>query len=244
MTKGRIFTKKVLFPCTLCKRLNGRPYAYPGHSDLPAMRFDDRAPFASTGCDYLGPLHVLPIYGKDSDKMYKAYVVLYTCAATRAVILEVDNSTNTKHFLQCFRQFISRRGCPALMLSDNGSSFVSRETQEFVANHFIDWKFNVACAPWWGGMWERLVSCIKRCLKRTVGTKQLSYVELQTFVLEIEGILRWIPPPPPPLTKIRIFEKKCQFPLFVKKIHRSKVELYVDFKSVLIFFVAIIVLKI
>ena len=148
VTKGRSFTKKILFPCTLCKRLNGRPYAYPGHSDLPAMRFDDRAPFTSTGCDYLGPLHVLPIYGKDSDKMYKAYVVLYTRAATRAVILEVVNSTNTKNVLQCFRRFISRRGCPALRLSDNGSSFVSRETQEFAANHFIDWKFNVACAPW------------------------------------------------------------------------------------------------
>ena len=63
------------------------------------------------------------------------------------------------------------------------------ETQEFAANHFIDWKFNVACAPWWGGMWERLVSCIERCLKKTIGTKQLSYVELQTFILEIEGIL-------------------------------------------------------
>ena len=138
VTKGRSFTKKILFPCTLSKRLNGRPYAYPGHTDLPAMRFDDRAPFASTGHDYLGPLHVLPIYGKDSDKMYKAYVVLYTCAATRAVILEVVNSTNTKNFLQCFRRFISRRGCPALILSDNGSSFVSRETQEFAANHFID----------------------------------------------------------------------------------------------------------
>ena len=57
VTKGRSLTKKISFPCTLCKRLNGRPYAYSGHSDLPAMRFDDRVPFASTGCDYLGPLH-------------------------------------------------------------------------------------------------------------------------------------------------------------------------------------------
>ena len=46
------------------------------------------------------------------------------------------------------------------------------------------------------------------------------------------------------MTKIRIFEKKNQFPLFFVKIHPSKAEFYVDFKSVLMCFVAIIVLKI
>ena len=75
------------------------------------------------------------------------------------------------------------------MISDNGSSFIANETQSFASNHFIDWKFNVACAPWWGGMWERLVSCVKRCLKRTIGRKQLNYIELQTVILEIEVIL-------------------------------------------------------
>ena len=38
-------------------------------------------------------------------------------------------------------------------------------------------------------MLECLVACIKRCLKKTVETKQLNYVELQTFILEIEVIL-------------------------------------------------------
>ena len=70
--------------CTVCKRLNSRAYAYPGHSDLPPLRFDDRHAFASTGCDYLGPF--------------------YTCAASRAVILDVVNSSNTQNVIQSFRR--------------------------------------------------------------------------------------------------------------------------------------------
>ena len=69
VTKGRHFVKKIISPCITCKKLNCRPYAYPGHSDLPELRFDDRYPFASTGCDYLGPLYVLPVYGKDKGKL-------------------------------------------------------------------------------------------------------------------------------------------------------------------------------
>ena len=61
ITRGRSFVKKVISPCVLCRKLNGRPFVYPGHSDLPELRYDDRFPFASTGCDYLGPLFVQSI---------------------------------------------------------------------------------------------------------------------------------------------------------------------------------------
>lgn len=188
VTRGRSFVKKIVGPCVVCKKLNSRPYEYPGHSDLPDFRFDDRFPFSSTGCDYLGPLHVQPIYG-NTKKLYKAWIVLYTCTASRAVILDVVNSTNAGHFLQSFRRFVARRGSPSLMVSDNGSCFVADETQQYVTNHLIDWKFNVPCAPWMGGIWERIVSCVKKCLKRTIGRRRVNFVELQTLVLEVEAIL-------------------------------------------------------
>ena len=139
----------------MCKRLNGQSYLYPAHSDLPEFRYDDRYPFSSTGCDQLGPLYVLPVYGAEAAKMYKVYVIIYTCAATRAVILDVVHSCTAKSFLQSFRRFIARRGCPALMISDNGAQFIAEETKEFASNHMIDWKYNVPLSPWTGGMWER-----------------------------------------------------------------------------------------
>ena len=188
VTRGRSYVKKLLRTCIVCRKLNARPFKYPGHSELPVVRFDDRSPFSSSGVDHLGPLYCSPVYGK-KDEAFKAYVVLYTCLSTRAVLLDVVQSTDAKSFINSFRRFIARRGCPAIMLSDNGSAFTAAETQKFVANKFIEWRFNIPLAPWQGGIWERLVSCVKRCIKKTVGVRRISYVELQTLIAEIEGIL-------------------------------------------------------
>ena len=51
--------------------------------------------------------------------------------------------------------------------------------------HFVQWNFNVASAPNRGGMWERLVSCVKK----TIGLRQITYIELQTLISEVEVIL-------------------------------------------------------
>ena len=186
--RGRSFVKKLLHPCTLCRKLNARSYKYPAHSDLPALRFDDRYPFSSTGIDYLGPLYCLPVYG-DVNKTFKSWVVIYTCAAIRAVILDVVSNMKAPTFISSLTQFISRRGCPNTIISDNGKYFIADETQRFAGNRFISWKFILENAPWFGGMWERLVASVKRCLKKVIGVKVISYDELQTLVLEIELIL-------------------------------------------------------
>ena len=44
-----------------------------------------------------------------------------------------------------------------LEVSDNGSTIKSEDLKMVLANHCIEWKFNVALAPWWGGFFERLV---------------------------------------------------------------------------------------
>ena len=76
-----------------------------------------------------------------------------------------------------------------MIISDNGSSFTAQETQRFVANREIKWMFNLELAPWWGGIWERLVSLVKSCLKKTIGCKRLSFMELVTIVQDIEFVL-------------------------------------------------------
>ena len=188
ITKGRSYVKKILRQCIVCRKLNCRPLKYPMHSELPVVRFDDRRPFSSCGLDSLGPLFCSPIYAKN-EQSFKAYVIIYTCLSTRAVILDAVHSANAKTFVHSLRRFISRRGCPAVIVSDNGSSFVAEETQKFAADKYIDWRMNIALAPWQGGIWERLVSCVKRCIKKTVGVRKISYIELQTLISEIEAIL-------------------------------------------------------
>lgn len=48
-------------------------------------------------------------------------------------------------------------------------------------------------APRWGGVFERLVKLVKRCLRKTVGSAKLTYDELMTVVTEAETILNCRP---------------------------------------------------
>ena len=46
------------------------------------------------------------------------------------------------------------------------NNFVSKQVQEFVASKFIQWSFNTEAAPWTGGIFERMIKSVKRCLKK------------------------------------------------------------------------------
>ena len=62
-----------------------------------------------------------------------------------------------------------------------------------VLNHLagvgIDWIFNIERAPWWGGVFERMVKSTKRCLKKMIGQAKLSLDEVHTSIVEIESII-------------------------------------------------------
>ena len=188
VTRGRSLVKKLLRPCSTCKKLNARSYYYPQHSNLPKLRFDDRFPFSSTGVDYLGPLYCYPVYG-GKKTVNRAYMALFTCASTRAVSLEVVHDALATTFTDAFSRFVSRRGCPNIVVSDNGSTFDAIETKRFWADRFVEWRPTLEAAPWMGGMYERLVASVKRCIKKVVGVRTLTFVELQTLAAEIELIL-------------------------------------------------------
>ena len=42
---------------------------------------------------------------------------------------------------------------------------------------------------WQGGFWERLIALCKRCLKKVVGRRKLTFDELKVIIFEIESIL-------------------------------------------------------
>ena len=53
----------------------------------------------------------------------------------------------------------------------------------------IQWIFNIERAPWWGGIFERMVRSVKRCLRKTIGRGRLTLDELQTATAEVEMIV-------------------------------------------------------
>ena len=72
----------------------------------------------------------------------------------------------------CFRvlkRFFAARGVQTLIISDNGSQFISNETQSFVNNRGTKWQFNLPSAHWWGGMFEQMIQSMKRCLRKLLG---------------------------------------------------------------------------
>ena len=78
---------------------------------------------------------------------------------------------------------------PSKILSDNGTQFVAELTQLFASNKSIDWQFNVPAAPWWGGLFERMIRMVKRCLKKVVGKARLNYEQMLTLLQEIETVI-------------------------------------------------------
>ena len=98
------------------------------------------------------------------------------------------------------KRFCTRQGLPRLFVSDNGKTFkaasrviativADEAVQQFVSQIRVKWHFNLAKAPWWGGIFERLIWSTKRCLRKVIGQAKLSYDELINAVAEIESII-------------------------------------------------------
>jgi len=95
---------------------------------------------------------------------------------------------------------MSRRGLPATLISDNAKTFKSaskeirtirssEEVQRFLTSNQVTWNFIVERAPWWGGLWERLIGSVKRSLQKTLHRATLNYEELITVLAEVESII-------------------------------------------------------
>ncbi|GBN43714.1 hypothetical protein AVEN_78783-1 [Araneus ventricosus] len=153
-------------------------------------------PFSIVGIDFGGPL-----YTKNSDN--KNYIVLFTCIVIRAVHLELVDNLTTETFLLALRRFITRRGLCSDMWSDNARTFKKSELElkhlwtiinypmvkDFYASHKIQWCFIVEKTSWCGGLYERLIQSVKLALRKTLGKTTLSREELETLLIEIEGVL-------------------------------------------------------
>ena len=190
----RQLVKSIIKKCFVCQRFESKPYRYP--PSLPLYRSQQSLPFETTGLGYLGPVLVKPIFNDiDSNYFHKSQIVLFTCAVARAVHLEVVPNLTESSFICALKRFISRRGIPNLMISDNGTCFKNEEVRlsKKLTGMNISWKFIVPASPWWGGFWERLVQSVKRSLRKTLFRSTLNYEEPVTVVTEIEGIINCRP---------------------------------------------------
>lgn len=196
---GRNLVRLIIHSCVTCRQHEGKPYRTPPPLPLPSFRVNEAPPFSYTGVDYAGPLFVRT-QGIADGNSFKVWICLFTCCITRAVHLELVLDMSALTFIRCLKRFTVRRGLPRKFISDNGKAFKvaartlsdmvkQPEFTKYLERVGVEWTFNLEKAPWWGGIFERLIQSVKRCLRKTIGQAKFSYDELNTALVEIEAIL-------------------------------------------------------
>uniref|UniRef100_A0A1B0DJC4 Uncharacterized protein n=1 Tax=Phlebotomus papatasi TaxID=29031 RepID=A0A1B0DJC4_PHLPP len=170
---------------------------------LPLARLDVyQHPFTNTGLDFFGPIDT-----KLNRSRVKRYGAIFTYLTTRAVHLEVCESLTTDSCIMAIHRFVSRRGSPVKIISDNGTNFkgAKRELKEALkeidqdrigmdlSKRNIEWEYNPPSAPHMGGAWERLIRSVKRSLEATLKASVPTPAILVTAFAEVESILNGRP---------------------------------------------------
>ncbi|XP_018406417.1 PREDICTED: uncharacterized protein LOC108782610 [Cyphomyrmex costatus] len=119
---GRNQVRKIVRSCIRCFLFNADTVNYK-MGDLPKNRVRDAFPFTNTGIDFCGPFYVKEKKYRNRNQI-KAYVCVFICMVVKAVHLEVVSDLTTDGFLAALRRFVSRRGVPTHIHSDNGTNFV------------------------------------------------------------------------------------------------------------------------
>ena len=199
IVKVRALLKSVAHHCMFCKKMFAKSSSQK-MADLPAERLESgHKPFTYVGLDCFG--HFLIKQGRAE---VKRYACLFTCLNTRAVHLEKLNNLDTDSFLNGFRRFVSRRGTPKKVWSDNGTNFVGGSSEmkkcyqqlnesdlmRYSVKQGIEWHFNPPHASHMGGIWERLIRTVRKVMLGLLGTHcRISDEELETLFCEVESIV-------------------------------------------------------
>ena len=193
--KLRSSLRPVKSNCVTCRMFRAATIQ-PIMADLPVERLAYQSPpFTNTGVDYFGPFYVTVRRTTEKSRGF-----LFTCLTTRAVHVEIVPSMDASSCVMGVERFVSRRGTPAILWSDNGTNFVGAEkelreniekwnatnTAVELDHKGIKWRFNPPSAPHQGGIWERLVRTFKRVLYTIFGTRRLTDEVLSTTFCLVE----------------------------------------------------------
>lgn len=110
---------------------------------------------------------------------------------------------DTSSCINAIQRFKVYKGEPREFFSDNGSNFhgadnvlkseFAKLNQDLIQQEFTSteqkWTFNPPKASNMGGVWERLIQTVKRCLKQMLTTKTPTHEMLVTLFAEAENIV-------------------------------------------------------
>ena len=119
-------------------------------------------------------------------------MLIFTCAASRAIHLAVTKSQRAEEFKEKQNAFITRRTRPKRIVSDNVAVFTttaawikkirkSEMLQDYLERQQITWQFNLSKSPWWGGLYERLIKDAKKTFYNTMGRTSCKYEQVNLW---------------------------------------------------------------
>lgn len=204
LIRGKNAVKAQINRCVVCLRYKRQTLSQQ-MGQLPTVRVQANRPFHNVGIDFAGYFEIKTSI-KRNAAFTKCYIALFICMATKAIHLELVNDLSTNAFLSALRRFTARRGIPQQIFSDRGTNFIgannelprllqdscnpsTREVLLNLTNHSIQWNFNPARSPHFGGLWEAGVRSTKYHLKRILQGTKLNYENFNTLLCQIEACL-------------------------------------------------------
>ena len=198
--QGSKLARLVKMDCQLCKLRDAKFLEQP-MGLLPEVRLKPAPAFNHVMLDLFGPYTVRGEVQKRTSG--KAYGVLFTDLAMRAVHIEAVFGYDTSNFLMALSRFASLRGWPEKIYSDPGSQLVGAERelkeawqridreslQRDSAQNGLTWVFGPADSPWHQGAVESLIKAAKRAIHFSVSNQRLSVPEFLTVCCEVSNLL-------------------------------------------------------
>ena len=173
---------------------------------LPAPQLLPNSAFSITGVDFAGPFIIKKGHTR-KPVLIKSYICIFVCLSIKATHLEIVFDLTTEAFIAALKRFLSHRGLPKELYSDNGKNFVGASNDlkalysflsnpstqssisHFASSHRIVWHFSPEKATHSGGLWEAAVKSMKYHLKRVVSQQRLTFKELNTLICQVEACL-------------------------------------------------------
>ena len=195
---ARRLAREICSKCVIC-RAAAAEASTQLIGQLPPERVEPNYVFYHTGMDFAGPFIIRKGHTRKPVEI-KAFLAVFICFCTKAVHLELVSDMTTEAFIAALDRFISRRGLPLHLHSDNGSNFLgaknelaeyyklmnSKETQNavhsYVFDHEVTWHTIPERAPHFVGLREAAVKAAKYHLKRIVGQYKFTFEELYTII--------------------------------------------------------------
>ena len=148
-------------------------------------------PWTSCCVDFFGPYQVRSMV--NSRAKMKTWPVVFVCMTTGSVHVELAQGYDVKSFLTTFSNFVSIRGSPSTMYSDQGSQLrrasedlgeCDWESAAQELDRMVEWKFAPSHTPWRNGVAEAAVKAMKASLDvvMAAGAHNLTFAEFQAVL--------------------------------------------------------------